>query len=124
MFARLAQQTLGDERGRRYLNVLGDAGARQDVRDALRDMFHCMVDALDLEAFSPMRIGCALLPARSISAFSSPCPHRPKSQPALRRRIDLPEVPAGEVRVMIGGTTVTLTAAERDVLAALLAADS
>lgn len=124
VFARLAQQTLGDERGRRYLNVLGDAGARQDDRDALRDMFHRMVDALDLDAFlaDADRLRPAARPF-NLGLLQSLSPQT-EVQPALRRRIDLPEAQSGDVRVMIGGTTVTLTAAERDVLAALLAADS
>lgn len=124
VFARLAQQTLGEERGRRYLRVAGDAGARQEDRDALRDMFHRMVDALDLEAFlaDADRQRPAARPF-NLGFLQSLSPQT-EVQPALRRRIGLPEAQGGDVRVMIGGTAVTLNAAERDVLAALLAADA
>lgn len=124
VFARLAQQALGEERGRRYLRAAGDAGARQEDGDALRDMFHRMVEALDVEAFlaDADRLRPAARPF-NLGLLQSLSPQT-EVQPSLRRRIDLSQVQIGEVRVIIGGTTVTLTGAERDVLAALLAADA
>lgn len=124
VFARLAQQALGAEGGRRYLRVLGNADTRQEDGAALRDLFHRLVDALDLDAFlaDADRLRPAARPF-NLGLLQSLSPET-EVQPALRRRIDLPEVTAGDVRVMIGGATVTLNAAERDVLAALLAADA
>jgi hypothetical protein len=124
VFTRLSQQSLGDERGRRYLRADGDPQARQEDRDALRDMFHGMVDALDLDAFlaDADRLRPAARPF-NLGLLQSLSPQT-EVLPALRRRIDLPDAQDGDVRLMIGGTTLTLNAAERDVLAALLSADA
>jgi hypothetical protein len=124
LFARLAQQSLGEERGRRYLRVDDDAEAKSEDRDDLRKMFHRLVDTIDIDAFladaDQMRAAARPFNLGLLQSLSP----QTVVQPALRRRIDLPEAKDSDIRVIIGGATVTLNPAERDALAALLAADA
>lgn len=124
VFVRLAQQSLSEELGRRYLRVDGDAEARREDRDELRNLFHRMVDTIDIDAFlaDADKMRAAARPF-NLGLLQSLSPQT-EVQPALRRRIDIPVAPAGDVHVMIGGATITLNAAERDVLVVLLAADA
>ncbi len=124
VLGQLARRSLREALGRRYLPVGADADLRRQHQEALKGMFHRLVDTFDIDDLlaeldrarapaSPFNLGLvqALEPGTEV-------------QPALRRRLDLPEANGADVRVETAGAVVTLTAVERDVLAALLEADS
>ncbi len=124
VLGQLARRSLREALGRRYLPVGAEADLRRQHQDELKAMFHRLVDAFDIDDLlaeldrarapaSPFNLGLAqaLEPGTEV-------------QPALRRRLNLPEAKGADVRVETGAAVVTLPAVERDVLAALLEADA
>ena len=124
VLGQLARRSLREALGRRYLPVGADADLRREHQEELKAMFHRLVDAFDIDDLlaeldrarapaSPFNLGLvqALEPGTEV-------------QPALRRRLDLPESNGADVRVDLGGAVVTLPCVERDVLASLLEADA
>jgi hypothetical protein len=124
VLGQLARRSLRETLGRSYLPVSGDADLRREHQENLKTMFHRLVDAFDIDSLlaeldrarapaSPFNLGLmqALEPGTEV-------------QPALRRRLDLPESNGADVRVELGGAVVTLLGVERDVLATLLEADA
>lgn len=124
LLTRLARTSLREELGRRYLPVHGDADARREHQEDLKTMAHRLVDSLDIDAFLA-GADRARSPARPFNlGIAQSLEPATEVQPALRRRVELPEVDAAEIRVELGSAVVTLSAPERDVLAALIEADA
>lgn len=124
LFAWLSRQDSDRELGRRYLPIHGPAEALQGHREALAARFHGLVDALDIDGFL-LEMDQARPPVRPFNlGLEQSLGPATEVQPALRRRLALPEARGADIRVVIGGATVTLSAAERDVLMVLLDADA
>lgn len=124
VLGQLARRSLREPLGRRYLPVGADADLRREHQDDLKAMFHRLVDAFAIDDLLA-DLDRARAPASPFSlGLSQGLEPGTEVQPALRRRLDLPEANGADIRVEIGGAAVTLAAAERDVLAALLDADA
>jgi len=123
VLAWLGRASLREELGRQYLPILADADRRREHQEALRAVFHRLVDTLDIDAFLA-DADHARPPARPLSLGLGQS-LRPAMvvQPALRRRIPLERETGGGDHLDVGGRIVALSASEREVLALLLEED-
>lgn len=124
VLAWLGRRSLTEKLGRQYLPIHSGADERLVHQEALRALFHRLVDSLDLDALL-VDADRARAPARPFSlGLGQSLEPSTEVQPALRRRIQLPVANGVDVRVELGGVVVTLSAVECKVLALLLEADA
>lgn len=104
--------------------VLAEPHRQAEYVAALKAALHRQVDATDLGEFNAAQ-GLVRALARPFTlGLDSQLTPQTRIATTLRRRIALPAATAAGVTVSLGETTVRLTAAEREVLAALLERDS
>lgn len=123
VLAWLRGRGMREELGRRYLPVNASADVARDYQASLRTLLVRLVDSLDIPTVLD-EMDHARAPFRPFN-LGKETSLRPeaKVQPALRRRVALPEAIGGEVRIALGGAMIRLSPDERDVLSALLEAD-